>query len=126
MADDDDVPDLQHVGRELDHRQAVEVGVDDDVGDVAVDEELARREIDEVVRRHAAVGAADPEILRRLLLQEAGEEAGPRGFHLLRPPAVVLEQFAEIGHGHGDDAGTERDGAVRTWRVYGRRRACVP
>jgi hypothetical protein len=43
MADDDDVADLDDVGRELDHRQAIQVRVDDDVGDVAVDEQLADR-----------------------------------------------------------------------------------
>jgi hypothetical protein len=75
MADDDDVAHLDDVGRELDHREAVEVRVDDDVGDVAVDEQLARLEVDELVGRDAAVGAADPQVLRRLLLQKAGEEA---------------------------------------------------
>ena len=66
MADDDDVLDLEHVGRELDHRQAVEVGVDDDVGDVAVDEQLARREVDQLVgrargcRRSRSTGTAAP------------------------------------------------------------------
>ena len=48
--------------------------MDDDVGDVAMHEQLARQETDDLVRRHAAVGAADPEILRRLLLGEAREE----------------------------------------------------
>ena len=69
VADHDDVLDLQHVGRELDHRQAVQVRVHDDVGDVAVHEQLARHQADDLVGRHPAVGAADPQVLRRLLLQ---------------------------------------------------------
>ena len=38
---DDHVLHLQHIHGILQHRQAVQVGVHDDVGDVAVDEELA-------------------------------------------------------------------------------------
>ena len=37
----------------------------DDVGDVAVHEQLARQQVDQLVRRHPAVGAADPQVLRR-------------------------------------------------------------
>ena len=85
VADDDDVLDLQDIGGELDHRQAVQVGMDDDVGDVAVHEQLARRQVDEFVRRHAAVGAADPEVARRLLLQQPGEEARLARLGLLAP-----------------------------------------
>ena len=67
VAADDDVLDLQHVDGVLQHRQAVQVGVHDDVGDVAVDEQLARQQADDLVGRHAAVGAADPQVARRLL-----------------------------------------------------------
>ncbi len=74
MPADDHVLDLQHVDRELQHRQAVEVGVHDHVGDVAVHEQLARIEADDLVRRDAAVGAADPQELRGLLFLEPGEE----------------------------------------------------
>ena len=41
VAADDDVLHLQHVDGVLQHRQAIEVGVDDHVGDVAMDEQLA-------------------------------------------------------------------------------------
>jgi hypothetical protein len=58
--------------------------MDDDVGDVAMDEQLARIEVDELVRGNAAVGAADPQVLRRLLLR-AGEEAG-------RPASIFFAQ----------------------------------
>jgi hypothetical protein len=60
VAADDDVRHPQHVHGILQHRQAVQVAMDDDVGDVAVDEELARQQADNLVRRHARVAAADP------------------------------------------------------------------
>ncbi len=74
VAADDDVFHLQHVDRELDHRQAVNVAVYHQVGHVAVDEQLARHQADDVVGRNAAVGAADPEKLRRLLFGQLVEE----------------------------------------------------
>ena len=67
VAADDDVPHLQNVHGVLHDRQAVEVRVDDDVGDVAVDEHLARREVNQLRRGHARVRAPDPQVLRRLL-----------------------------------------------------------
>jgi hypothetical protein len=76
VADDHDVLHLEHLDGELDGRQRVEVGVHDDVGDVAVHEHLARLQAGDLVGGHAAVGAAYPHELGRLLLREAGEEAG--------------------------------------------------
>jgi hypothetical protein len=63
VAADDDVPHPEHVHGELHHRQAVEVGVHDDVGHIAVDEELAGQESHDLVRGHPAVGTADPQVL---------------------------------------------------------------
>jgi hypothetical protein len=60
VTDDDHVLDLQHVDRELEDRQTVDVGVLDQVRDVAVHEQLARLAADDLVRRQPAVGAADP------------------------------------------------------------------
>src|SRR5574343_38336 len=53
MADDHDVFDLEHVDGVLDHRQAVEVSMHDDVGDVAMDEDFARQQADDLVGRNA-------------------------------------------------------------------------
>ena len=99
VAADDDVAHAQHVDGELDARQAVEVGVDDQVGDVAVDEHLARQEADDLVRRHPAVRAADPEVARRLLRRQPREELRVLARHLVRPGAVVGEEVAEKSHG---------------------------
>ena len=80
VADDHDVLHLDDVDRELQHGEVVRVLRRREVGDVAVDEELAGIEVDDLVRRHAAVGAADPEIFRRLLAHEPPEEARIGGF----------------------------------------------
>lgn len=65
---DDNVLHLEHIHRKLDDRQAVEIGMDDDIGDIAMNKDFTRPEIDDLIRRDAAVGAADPKIFRRLLL----------------------------------------------------------
>ena len=65
---DDDVFDLQHIHRELHHRQTVEVAVHDDVGNIAMHEELAGAQTYDLIGRHAAVCAADPQVARPLLL----------------------------------------------------------
>ena len=67
MADDDDVFDAKHIDGVLHDRKAIQVAVDDDIGDVAMDEDFAGEQAADFVGRHAAVGTADPEILGRLL-----------------------------------------------------------
>jgi hypothetical protein len=64
VAADDDVLDLEHLDGELHHREAVEVAVHHDVGDVAVHEELARLQPHDLVRGHAAVRASHPQVAR--------------------------------------------------------------
>ena len=91
VAADDDVLDLQHVDGELDHREAVEVGVHDDVGDVAVHEQLARQQADDLVRGHAAVGAADPQVLAAPAARRASEKnSGSSRADRARPSARLL------------------------------------
>ena len=91
MAADDDVLDLEHIDGELHHREAIEVGVDDDIGDVAMDEHFAGREADDLVGRHPAVGATDPEVAWGLLARKPFEELGVVADHGFRPGAIVRE-----------------------------------
>ena len=55
--------DVQNVDRELDGRKAVQIGVDDTIRDVAVDEHLAGKQSDVLIRGHATVGASNPQVL---------------------------------------------------------------
>jgi len=100
VAHDEDVLHAQDLDRVVDDRECVEIGMHDDVGDVAMHEDLARREPDHLVRRHPAVGAADPQVFRRLLLDQAREKLGVLGVHAFRPVLVVGEEmFDRLGHG---------------------------
>jgi hypothetical protein len=95
MAAHDDVLDPQHVDCVLQHGQAVQVRVHDNVGDVAMDEELAGEQADDLVGRHAAVRAPDPQILRRLLPGQRREELRVARPRMCRPASVVLEEIAQ-------------------------------
>ncbi|MNT30708.1 hypothetical protein D3C72_1665160 [compost metagenome] len=64
---DDDVLHLQDIDGKLHGREAVEVRMLDHVGNIAVHEDLAGRQVNDGVGRDAAVRASDPEVLRRLL-----------------------------------------------------------
>src|SRR6185437_9217079 len=99
VATDDDVLDAQYFHGELHHRQAVEIAVNDDIGDVAVYEELARREVHDLVGRHAAVGASDPEVAGSLLPRKAGEEIGIASSNAFGPGAVIFEEVRKRAHG---------------------------
>jgi hypothetical protein len=87
--------DLQHLHRVLDHRQAVQVRMHHDIGDVAVHEDLPRRQADDLVGGYPAVGAADPQIARRLLLRETREKVRVVALDRLGPGAVVGEQVRQ-------------------------------
>jgi hypothetical protein len=89
---------MEHFNGVLEHRQTVEVRVNDDVRHVAVDEQLARREVDDLVGRDSAIGAADPEILGALLGGEVREEAGLGGNHSVGPALVVVEEARKLAH----------------------------
>jgi hypothetical protein len=66
------------------------------VADVAVHEDIARQESHDLVGRHAAVRAADPQILRALLAEQAGEELGIARLDACRPGAVRLDEVVEV------------------------------
>ena len=63
-----------------------------------MDEDLARREPDDLIGRDSAVCAADPEIGRALLLGESIEEERVFFSHFFGPAAIVVEQVLEFFH----------------------------
>ena len=98
---DENVLHPQDIHRVLHDGQAVEIRVHDEVRHVAVDEHLAGQQAHDFIGRHAAVGAADPEILRRLLGDQPGEEPRIATGHLVGPGAVVGEQLGDFAHARG-------------------------
>ena len=70
-----------------------------DVRDVAVHEHLARPLAGDLVCRHAAVGAADPQAGGRLDRGQVLEERRLLRAHALGPAAIGLEDLAQVRHG---------------------------
>ncbi len=107
VAANDDVADFEDVHGVLDHGEDVEIGLGDDVGDVAVDEDLTGREAGDLVGGHPAVRATDPEVFGVLLFGELAEKRGIAGADFFRPVAVVFQEVAESFH----------DGVGENWLV---------
>lgn len=68
--------DLQVLDGILDDRAGVDVGRADDVGNVAVDEDITWLQTEDRGLGDARVGAAEPEDCGRLPSREGGEEGG--------------------------------------------------
>jgi hypothetical protein len=81
----------------LEHGEAVEVGVADDVGDVAMDKDLAGEQADDLVGGDAAIGATDPEVLWGLLAGKGGEKVRVATADGIGPDVVLGEQVTK-GH----------------------------
>ncbi|GMV55846.1 MAG: hypothetical protein AMXMBFR6_16510 [Betaproteobacteria bacterium] len=62
MTYDHDVPDLQHIDGELDDRQAVQITVHNEIGDVSMHEYLAGRQPDDLVGGYPTVRTPNPEV----------------------------------------------------------------
>src|SRR4029079_10076486 len=89
VAANNDVTNVQHIDRILNDGKAIQIGVDDDVRHIAVNEKFAGYHPDDLVGRHAAIGAADPEILGALLLPQPGEKVGRLALDLSCPSLIV-------------------------------------
>lgn len=93
-----DVLYLEHLNGILNDRKAVQVGMDHNVGNVAVYEDLARRQVDDLIGRHAAVGTAYPEVFGGLLLGKAAEEAGILFTSSFGPFTVSIKKVFQCLH----------------------------
>jgi hypothetical protein len=96
MPNHQDMPDAKRIGRILDHRECVQIRMHHLVGDIAMDEDFARCQADDLVGRHPAVGAAYPQILGGLLFDEAAEVFRILGAPLAGPTAVALEELIDF------------------------------
>lgn len=71
--------------------------MDHHVGDVAVDEQRPGREVHNLVGGHLAVGAADPQVFRRLLGHRRSKKSGCASV-TRAAAAVVGEEMGEGAH----------------------------
>ena len=95
MAADDDMLDFQMHDGIADDAERVQVAPVQNIGDIAVHEDIAGLEAQERGFRDAGVGAADPEDLGGLAFCAGGEEGGIVGGGLASPGFVLGEGAGE-------------------------------
>jgi hypothetical protein len=88
-----DVLDPEDLHPELDDCHAVEIAGDDQIGYIAMYQQLAGAETQDFVGRDATVGATDPQILGTLLRGESLEKLGVLAQASLDPTAIVFEKL---------------------------------
>ena len=95
---DDDVSDRKYIYGELENGKAIEVCVGTNIGNVPVDEELARFEANDLICRNSTVGAADPKIIGILIAGQFFKI--PRiELHLpMNPLLIISKQNLQLFH----------------------------
>ena len=85
--------------------------MDDDVGDVAVDEDFAGQQANDFIGGYAAVGAADPQVLGVLLAGEFLKKLRVALGDLGGPSFILGEEVRQVCH--WKEGGFFRGGAPR-------------
>ena len=97
MPADNHMTHLEVLDREFQHGEDVEIARMDDIRDVPMHEARAGIEAEHVIRGHAAVGTADPEEFRRLLLGHAPEVIRIGAGLPIDPGDVAIEEMIKRG-----------------------------
>ena len=90
MPADDHVLDFQNLNRVLQNGHHVDVAVDDEVCDIAMDKNLTGPRSRNFIRRNPAVGTSNPQVFRMLPRREVVEVFGRVRQTLLRPGPVAI------------------------------------
>ena len=69
-----------------------------DVRDIAMNKDFSWLHADDFIRRHAAVRASNPQILRRLLAGQLGKKIGGMTANFLSPSPILVKQMFEWLH----------------------------
>ena len=67
-----------------------------DVGDIAMHEDLPGHQPEDLIGRNPAVGAADPQVTRQLLVRQAREVLRVAAGQALGPLTVAREQGSQV------------------------------
>jgi hypothetical protein len=98
---DDDVLNLQHLDCVLEDTEGGEIGCRQQVGNVAVDKDVAGHQIEDCSLRDAGVGATEPEDFWGLANGKGGEESrvglgGARSPFAVAAKQVIKDGFCDL------------------------------
>ena len=96
MPAQNDMFDLEVLDGVLDDAEGVQVARVQDIGDVAMNEDISRLEAEDRRFGNAGVGAANPEDLGGLAFCEGGKERGVFGGGFLGPGFVLSKGAGEV------------------------------
>jgi hypothetical protein len=66
--------------------------VDNQVGNIAVDEQFTRQKADDLISRDATIRTSDPKVVRKLLARECREELRITGVNAVGPSTIVIKK----------------------------------
>lgn len=67
---------FEYLDRKLNDGQTIEIAMHNNIGDISMDKDFARGQINDLVGGHATVGAADPQNFGGLLLGQICKKFG--------------------------------------------------
>ena len=95
VAHDHDVFDLKRINCKFHHRQAIEIECTTTLATFRCTNNLARQQADDLIGGHTAIAAANPEVLRRLLLCSRLKARGAR-LDVTCPLAVLSNKVSSF------------------------------
>ncbi len=98
VATDNHVLNFELVNGEINNGHTIEVSLQDNIGNIAMHEHLTGHQAGDLIRRNAAIGAADPQIFGCLLLCQACKKTWVVFFDLGCPFPIVIKQGLNIVH----------------------------
>ena len=98
VAANDDVTHLQDIDGKLNHGKTIQVGVKNQIGDIAMDKQFPWEQVNNFIRRHPAVGTTNPKILRRLLTRKLGKKIGILLSNAGRPSLIPGKKMTQGLH----------------------------
>src|SRR5262245_59428344 len=99
MAANDNMLYFQSLNSVLQHGLNIGVQRRREVGDIAVDKELARTKADNFIGWYSAIGATDPKVLWRLCLAKPFKVLRVFKLSLFSPSVVIFKKFRQEFHG---------------------------
>jgi len=92
MTTDNNMLDFQYIYGILQHRETIHIGMNYEIGNIAMDKEFAGQQADDFICRNAAIRTTNPKELRGLLLCKAGEKRRISFGNLSSPFPVILKE----------------------------------
>jgi hypothetical protein len=90
MTTNDYVFDFEDGNREFNYAQTIEIGMDNNVGNISVNKNLTGHQAHDLIRRDATIGTSDPQKFWLLFFGQFGEKVRVILAYFFSPTSIVL------------------------------------